>query len=166
MVLEIEWGYMGLPYCFSLGSTIPSGLHGLTWGSTSIGGSTKLTQCTPEFLKTTSDSGASLILWLDFMKYGVVSSTELNNTIEFVSRALGTLLVSPAAFASHLRCPVNGAVGWERNGGWDEWPPFSKRMFKSLLFLLCINQKVLDASIYYTIFNLQMKKVPVKNTNI
>ena len=34
------------------------------------------------------------------------------------------------------------------------------------IVLLCINQKVLDASIYYTIFNLQMKKVPVKNTNI
>ena len=32
---------------------------------------------------------------------------------------LGPCLVSPAAFASRLRCPVKGAVGCERSGGWN-----------------------------------------------
>ena len=152
MVLEIEWGYMGLPYCFSLGSTIPSGLHGLTWGSTSIGGSTKLTQCTPEFLKTTSDSGASLILWLDFMKYGVVSSTELNNTIEFVSRALGALPSQSCCF-----CIAPQMSSERRSGLREEWrlgwvaPLFLEDVQITIVFFYCASK---GFGCFYILYNI------------
>lgn len=45
----------------------------------------------PEFLRAAADCDASVIVWLDYMKFGVVSAAELNNTVDCVAKALGAL---------------------------------------------------------------------------
>lgn len=57
-----------------------------------------------------------MVLWLDFMKYGVVSSTELNNTVELVSRALGALPSQSCCF-----CIAPQMSSERRSGLREEW---------------------------------------------
>ena len=138
-------------------------LHHFTWGQHPYEG--QLNSCTPEFLKATSDSGASMILWLDFMKYGVVSSSELNTAVEFIARALGALPSQSCCF-----CIAPQMSSERRSGLREEWRlewsvhPFH-RMFKSPLFVLCTNQKVSGVSIYIRYY-FQKRKDPVTCTNI
>ena len=45
----------------------------------------------PEFTSKLKAENGSLVVWLDFMKYGVVSKDELNHTVAMLSKALSSM---------------------------------------------------------------------------
>lgn len=67
-------------------------------------------------MKAAKDCDAAVILWLDFMKYGVVSANELNNSVELVSKALASLPDRSCCFAI---APQSSSE--RRSGLRDEW---------------------------------------------
>ena len=46
---------------------------------------------TPEFINRMKKDKSSVLVWLDFMKYGVVSKDELNHTVAMLSKALSSM---------------------------------------------------------------------------
>ena len=55
-----------------------------------------LTKCwriayNPEFIASLNAENGSLIVWLDYMKCGVVSNDDLNNSASLLAKALGAL---------------------------------------------------------------------------
>eukprot|EP00435_Cladocopium_sp_Y103_P024860 s810_g6.t1 len=67
-------------------------------------------------MRAAKDCDAGVIVWLDFMKYGVVSATELNNSVELVAKALGALPDKACAFV------IGPQLCSERRSGLrDEW---------------------------------------------
>ena len=43
---------------------------------------------TLQALKVATDIGAPIIVWCDYMKFGVVSAAELNNTVDIIAKVL------------------------------------------------------------------------------
>ena len=71
----------------------------------------------PQFVREAKDAPHSgMVIWLDYMKFGVVSVAELNNTIEMVTRVLGALPDNAVAF---IIAPQSTSE--RRSGLRDEW---------------------------------------------
>ena len=67
-------------------------------------------------MKAAKDAEAGVVVWVDFMKYGVVSATELNNTIDLVSKSIALLPDRAVCFM------VAPQITSERRSGLrDEW---------------------------------------------
>lgn len=67
-------------------------------------------------MKTAVDADGGIIIWVDFMKYGVVSATELNNTVELVAKAMGC---APDRTCCFMVAPQLSSE--RRSGLRDEW---------------------------------------------
>ena len=46
-----------------------------------------------------TSSGGTLIMWVDFMKFGVLSATDLNNMVTLIKKGLGALPQKACCFA-------------------------------------------------------------------
>ena len=67
-------------------------------------------------MRAAKDCDAGVVVWLDFMKYGVVSTAELNNSVDLVVKALGAVPDRACCFA------IAPQLCSERRGGLrDEW---------------------------------------------
>lgn len=85
---------------------------------------------TPQFMRAAKDCDAGVVVWLDFMKYGVVSTAELNNSVDLVVKALGAVPDRACCFA------IAPQLCSERRSGLrDEWRLDCVRKPSSFVFV-------------------------------
>ena len=65
----------------------------------SLYSSVTLNLSTPEMVASLSNSGDTLIMWLDLMKFGVLSANELNNLVSLIKKGLGAMPTKACCFA-------------------------------------------------------------------
>lgn len=53
----------------------------------------------PEFVTSLVGSDGALIMWIDFMKWGVLSANDLNNMVNLVKKGLGMIPERSCCFA-------------------------------------------------------------------
>jgi hypothetical protein len=81
-------------------------------------------------MRAAKDCDAGVVVWLDFMKYGVVSTAELNNSVDLVVKALGAVPDRACCFA------IAPQLCSERRSGLrDEWRLDCVRKPSSFVFV-------------------------------